>query len=304
MTLPCPFPPEIRTIGVFAPAGVPAPERLERGLARLRDWGLEVVYPGHDDPRERFLAGPDALRLQRLHELLADPKVDLLLAARGGYGCARLLDGLDWDLFVARDLPLVGYSDLTALHAAAFGHGYRRGVFGPMVAGDLGRIPADGEGVTALTGVYDSLRMALCGQPQTFSGLTCLRPGQDTGPLVPANLSVLASLAGTRHFPDFAGTILVLEDIGEAAYRVDRYLHQLDQAGVLGKLAGLVFAQFSETEDAEWLPGVLADFATRMPGPVASGLEFGHAFPSFSLPVGARFSLSVDESLGHLQFVP
>jgi len=304
MVFPCPFPPEIRTVGVFAPAGVPEPERLGRGLARLRDWGLDVVYPGHADQRERFLAGLDALRLQRLHELLANPGVDLLLAARGGYGCARLLDGLDWDLFVERNLPLVGYSDLTALHAAAFGHGYRRGVFGPMVTGDLGRLPADEEGATALTRVYDSLQVALRGQPQTFNDLTCLRPGRAAGPLVPANLSVLASLAGTRHLPDLTGTILVLEDINEAAYCLDRYLHQLDQVGSLGKLAGLVFAQFSETEDAEWLPGVLADFAARVPGPVATGLEFGHAFPSCSLPVGAPFQLAVDESRGCLQTLP
>jgi muramoyltetrapeptide carboxypeptidase len=287
MDLPSPFPPEIRTVGVFAPAGVPEPERLACGLARLRDWGLTVVFPGSADPRDRFLAGSDALRLQRLHELLADSQVDLLLAARGGYGCARLLNGLDWALLRERDLPLVGYSDLTALHVAAFGHGHRRGVFGPMVVGDLARVPADAAETEQLRSVYQSLHAALAGSGQRFDGLQCLRPGEAEGPLVAANLAVLASLAGTPHMPDLATTILVLEDINEAAYRIDRCLYQLDQTGVLGSLSGLVFGQFSQTEDAEWLPGVLADFAARVPAPVVSGLEFGHSFPSCSLPVAA-----------------
>lgn len=286
MPFPSPFPPEIRTIGLFAPAGVPEPERLARGLSRLREWGLELVYPGADDPRERFLAGSDALRLQRLHELLANPRIDALLAVRGGYGCARLLDGIDWDLLRERNLPLIGYSDLTALHLAAYGHGFRRSVFGPMVASDLGRNPADPGEETALAGSLASFHAALTGRGQTFGGLACLQSGEARGPLVPANLSVLASLVGTAHLPDLSGAILVLEDIREAAYRIDRCLHQLDQGGVLGRISGLVFGQFSQTEDAEWLPGVLADYAGRVIGPVAAGLAFGHAFPSASLPVG------------------
>lgn len=286
-----PFPPEIRTIGLFAPAGVPEPARLARGLARLREWGLDLVYPGANDPRERFLAGSDALRLQRLHELLVNPRIDALLAVRGGYGCARLLDGIDWKLWRERNLPLIGYSDLTALHVAAYGHGYCRGVFGPMVASDLGRDPADPREETALAGSLASFHAALTGRGQTFGGLACLQPGEARGPLVPANLSVLASLVGTAHLPDLSGAILVLEDIREAAYRIDRCLRQLDQGGVLGQISGLVFGQFSQTEDAEWLPGVLADYAAQIAGPVANDLAFGHIPCSASLPVGQPASL-------------
>jgi muramoyltetrapeptide carboxypeptidase len=291
MPLPCPFPPEIRTVGVFAPAGVPDPERLQRGLDQLRDWGLETVYPGRDDARDRFFAATDSRRGQRLHELLANPDVDLLLAARGGYGCARLLDQLDWGLFLARNLPLVGYSDLTALQVAAFARGYRRGVFGPMVAGDLARLPVAVEEEEELARVHASLSAALAGCTQTFGPLHCLQAGEATGPLVPANLAVLASLAGTAHVPDLSGAILVLEDVNEAAYRIDRCLYQLAQGGVLASVAGLVFAQFSRTEDAEWLPEVLADYAGRIAGPVVSGLAFGHAFPSVCLPVGTSARL-------------
>jgi muramoyltetrapeptide carboxypeptidase len=276
-----PFPSNIRTVGIFAPAGIPDPGKLAAGLERLHGWGIKTVFPGREDPPERFLAAPDAIRLQRLHELLADPCVDALLAARGGYGCARLLDGIDWPVFLQRNLPLIGYSDLTALQAAAYAHGYRRGIFGPMLTGDF----ACGE-TDLLGGVFASLRAVLTGQPQTFPDLACPRPGSAVGSLFPANLAVLASLVGTPHLPSLAGTILVLEDVGEAAYRIDRYLHQLDRAGALRGVAGLVFGQFTRTEDEHWLPAVLADFAARIDGPVATGLAFGHAFPSCCLPLG------------------
>ncbi len=121
-----------------------------------------------------------------------------------------------------------------------------------------------------------------------------LRDGRARGPLIPVNLAVLNSLLGTPHCPDLTGCILVIEDVNEAAYRVDRYLNQLRQARVLGRLAGLVTAQFSQCDDAEYLPEVFADFAGCVNGPVASGLPFGHAFPSLSLPVGMQAALTVE----------
>ena len=303
MPFPCPFPPQIRTVGIFAPSGVPDPQRLERGLARLRDWGLRIVHPGRDDPRERFLAGSDALRLRRLHELLANPEVDLLLAARGGYGCARLLDGIDWGLLLARDLPVVGYSDLTALHAAAFARGHRRSVFGPMVAGDFGRrprrrprrafplgrlrLPAPGPGRSP---PRPGTTSPACGRarpparccPRTSPSWASASSAPPTSPTWPAPSS--SSRTSTR--PPTASTAASTSSSSRARWPGSR---------------GLVFGQFSETEDAEWLPDVLADFAARVPGPVAAGLGFGHAFPSCSLPVGPPFSLAAAEGAAVLR---
>jgi muramoyltetrapeptide carboxypeptidase len=271
---------------VFAPAGIPEPARLERGLTRLRGWGLEVVLacPG---PTERFLSAPDGARAEAINELVRDLRVDLLLAARGGYGCGRLLNLVDFAALRARGIPLVGYSDITALHLAAFARGSCLDIAGPMVCSALSRQPVDEGEAGRLATVVESFRQVLAGEAWTVSApLRTLREGTAAGPLLPANLSVLTSLVGTPFMPDLAGVILVLEDVGEAAYRVDRYLNQLRCAGHLRRLAGLVFGQFTEGDDARWLPGVLADFARQVEGPVVAGLEFGHGFPSLSLPVG------------------
>ncbi len=281
-----PFPPRVKTIGVFAPAGIPEPARFERGLARLRGWGIELVLACPQAP-ERFLAAADAERAAALNALIRQPQIDLLLAARGGYGCARLLDRVDFQALQARRLPLVGYSDLTALHATAFGRGDRVHVAGPMVCSALARQPVTDDEAAGLRAGLESLRQALAGEAMTVAApLRALRAGTATGLLLPANLSVLTSLVGTPFMPSLEGVVLVLEDVGEAAYRVDRYLQQLLQAGYLRQLAGLAYGQFTEGEDAAWLPGVLADFARQVNGPVVAGLEFGHGFPSLSLPVG------------------
>ncbi len=289
--VPNPFPRHVRTVGVFCPSGIPEPARLERGLARLRAWGLEVVLASQPRP-ERFLAAPDDVRAETLNLLVRDARVDLLLAARGGYGSGRILDQIDFEALRQRAVPMVGYSDITALHLAAYGAGYRCGVAGPMVCGALAKDPADEAAAVALGRVLGSLRQVLAGEAfEAGAGLRVFRQGSAAGPLLPANLSVLTSLAGTPYLPDLTGVILVLEDVNEAAYRVDRYLNQLLYAGCLGQLAGLVYGQFTEGEDAQWLPDVFADFARHIRGPVAGGLEFGHGFPSLSLPVGRQAQL-------------
>jgi muramoyltetrapeptide carboxypeptidase len=156
-----------------------------------------------------------------------------------------------------------------------------------MVCSALARQPADEAEERALAQVVDSFRQVLAGEGSEFTaGLRVLREGDAAGPLVPANLSVLTSLVGTRFLPDLTGAVLVIEDVGEAAYRVDRYLNQLLHSGCLARLAGLVYGQFTEGDDAQWLPAVFADFARQIRGPVVAGLEFGHGFPSLSLPVG------------------
>ena len=295
--LTSPFPAWVRRVGVFAPAGIPDPARLQRGLARLGEWGLDVVVAGLAGPHERFLAAPDAVRAGALNELLRAPGVDILLAARGGYGSARILDRIDWDAWRSREVPLVGYSDLTALHLAAYGTGMRRGVVGPMLCNALSREPSDAADAACLDGVFASLRQALSGEPMLArGGLRAVQTGLARGPLVPVNLSVLVSLVGTPWMPDLRGAILVFEDIHEAAYRVDRYLLQLRLGGCLRGVAGLVFGQFTEGEDASWLPEVFADAAAHLVGPVAAGLEFGHGYPSLSLPMGRTACLRVDAS--------
>jgi muramoyltetrapeptide carboxypeptidase len=286
---PNPFPPNVRTVGVFAPANPLEAEPLARGAAHLRAWGLEVIIEQAPNGPDRFLAAPDPERLAAIDRLLRNPRVDALLAARGGYGCGRILDRIDWARWVARNLPVIGFSDITALHLAALKAGAQCGIFGPMLCGLFARAPdsdPDRDGTRfALNAFAQAWHAGDVLLPQGCA-LHTLQAGTASGPLVPATLAVLASLLGTPFMPSLRGAILVLEDVNEATYRVDRYLTQLRHAGILAELAGLVFGSFTDGDDAHWLPSVFAEFARCVHGPVVSGLPLGHCFPCVSLPVG------------------
>ncbi|MCK5803128.1 MAG: LD-carboxypeptidase [Lentisphaeria bacterium] len=299
-TFASPFPPSVRTVGICALCGVADRERAAQGVARLESWALNVRMDALADAPERFLAADDTTRARRFNELVRVPEVDLILAARGGYGSARVLDLIDWEALRERRIPVVGYSDMTAFHLAAFGKGIATGVSGPMLAGYFARSADSAEEICGLRTVFSSLADVL-GEVPTRVSLRSLRSGIARGPLVPANLAILCSLVGTDHLPSLRGCILALEDINEAAYRIDRFLNQLLQAGVLETLGGLVFGQFTDCEDAEFIPAVLADFARHVSGPVAAGLPFGHGFPSLSLPVGPNARLAVDDDKAVLE---
>jgi len=299
-----PFPGWVRTVGVFAPAGVPELAKLDAGLGRLRDWGVEVVVAGAWSCPERYLSAPDSERVAAFHELLRNPQIDLLIAARGGYGCGRLLDKVDWSLVADRQLPIVGFSDITALHLAAWHAGLRESVFGPMLTGLFARCDSDAAekakvdfSLASFRAAWESGGVALPGD----AALRVLRPGQGRGPVVPATLSVLASLLGTPFMPSLKQALLVLEDVNEPAYKIDRYLTQLRVMGILEQLSGLIFGTFRDSEDAQWMPAIFAEFAGYVSGPVVEGLPFGHCCPSVSLPVGRIGSLDAGESDARLR---
>ncbi len=290
LPLPSPFPPAVRHIGLFAPASAVVPELLAAGIRQLEAWGLTVHCAANLTARHRFLAGTDAERVAGFHELLRNPQVQALMAIRGGFGCARLFDQLDFELLRRRDLPLIGYSDLTALHLAGLRQGLTACISGPMAAVEFARPPRDAAESADLAFTLRSFaevwtpRAAVALPPGCR--LQVLKPGRAAGPVVPATLSVLVSMVGTPWLPDLTGALLLLEDVKEAAHRLDRYLTQLRAAGILQRLAGLAFGQFTKMDDAEYIPDILAECAECVPGPVIAGVPFGHDLPGLSVPVG------------------
>ncbi len=292
--------PPFRRVGVWAPSGIPDPGRLALGIARLETWGIEVLPPPEAGPTRRFFAGTDAARAEALHSLLRTPHLEAIFAVRGGYGAVRTLEHLDWGLIERVRTPLIGYSDVTALHLAFLQRGLPGCISGPMPAVGLSCELRTEEDRAALAYSLRSLVDACTGYGAVRlppgRELHVLRPGRARGPMAPANLSVLLAQIGTPWMPDLNGALLVLEDIDEAAYRIDRGLTQLRQHGVLSGLAGLVFGDFRNVEDEEWLPEILAEFAQFVPGPVARGLPYGHCRPMTSVPVGRPGRLECPES--------
>lgn len=278
---------------MVAPASpVRFPDRVEAGLALLAGWGLKTRVMPHVHATAGFLAGGDDERLADLHAAWADPEVRAVWCARGGYGCTRLADRLDPGLLRADPKALVGFSDATALHLALG----RRGLVtfhGPM-----------GEWNPARTGAHAAaaLRRALT-DPRPLGVLptgpvTTLVPGRAAGPLVGGNLSLVAACIGTPDAPDTAGRVLLLEDVGEKPYRVDRMLRQLARAGLVDRVAGLAFGAFARCEDPRrptfTVDEVLAAFADEVGVPALAGLPVGHGPGQLTVPLGVAAELDAD----------
>ncbi len=284
-----PFGNKIRRVGLFSLSGVADSVRVEAGIRLLDSWGVGHVLPGYGRPL-RYLQASDRERADAFNALLADCQVDAFMALRGGYGVTRALDLLDWELLKMRGIPLVGYSDVTALLLAAWGRGCRCLVHGPMLCSTLACASP------LLTQALRSFARCLAGETCPMlpgNRLHALRGGFARGPLVPMNLTMLCNLIGTAYMPSLSGCILALEDVGEAAYAIDRMLRHLAASGILGILGGLVFGSFTDCEHGEFLPEIFEEYASCVKGPVASGLAFGHIMPSASILMGGMAELDV-----------
>ncbi len=284
-------------VAVVAPAGPFDRDAFDAGLRVL----AERYEPHFDESlfaRTRYLAGADARRLDELRAALSDESVRAVFAARGGYGTMRLLAGLWPTLRGSRAQlvkPVVGFSDITALHLALQAAG-RVSVQGPVVT-QLGTQPREvADRLFRLLESTDSPASPLTGLPLT--------EGVAEGPLLGGNLSVLTRLLGTPYLPPLDGAILLLEDVGERPYRLDRMWTHLALAGAFERVAGLALGEFTDCEerDAEYgSADVLGALAAETGLPCVSGLPMGHGAVNLPVPLGCRVRL--DANAGSLTFL-
>ena len=277
MRFPSPLAPGAR-IGLVAPAG-PCRDSTDvnRAVENTRSLGWEPVVGAHALECDGYLAGSDAHRLADLNRFAADDTIDAVWCIRGGYGTMRLLDGLDYDSWRRRPKALLGYSDITALHAAI---GARA---------ELVTFHAPTARSTLTSFSRDSLLEAATGsRPYVVRSerATTLVAGQARGRLVGGNLALVSALTGTPYAPHFAGAILVLEDVNESVYRI-------------ADVAGIVFGQFTDIPDepanAERpLRRALAEAAERRGVPCLSDFAVGHVDDQFTIPLGATAVLDAD----------
>jgi muramoyltetrapeptide carboxypeptidase len=291
-------PPRLRAgarVAVVAPAGPVPPDAFAAGAAILGG-RYTLVHDERIFARQGFLAGDDDARAGELARALADPTLAAIFCARGGYGLMRILDRLDAAAFARAPKLVVGFSDVMALHAWA----YRAGVaslHAPVVT-QLGRVPA--EDAAAL---FDACESA--SPPAPVTGLNAISGGRAEGPLVGGNLELISRLVGTPWALPLDGAILLLEEVGERPYRLDRQLTQLRLAGALDRLAGVVLGDFVECAEKDGSPPAAeAVLAERLGGrgiPVVSGAPVGHGTRNRALPHGTRVRL--DAGAGTLTFL-
>jgi len=298
-------PPALRPgarVALVAPAGPLADGAVDRAAERVRGWGFEPVVGEHARKRHGYLAAPDPERAADFNAALRDDSVDAVWCLRGGYGVMRILDEIDWTALARRPRPVIGFSDNTALHLAIRRHGVVS-FHGPHPATEeLTRFSADGL-LRALTVAEPA---GILPFPDDGERAETIAGGVAEGPLVGGNLSLVASTLGTPYAIQAAGALLFLEEVGEAAYRVDRLLSQLRLAGVLGAAAGIVIGGITEVPDegSEHVPlieEVLHDLLGDLGIPVAYGFPFGHVDDNWTLPVGARARL--DAGAGTLELL-
>jgi muramoyltetrapeptide carboxypeptidase len=275
-------------VRVVAPAG-PVPREGFAAGAKILGGRYQLRHDEALFSREGYLAGSDERRLAELRAALADPDARAIVLARGGYGLLRILPFLDPAVLRARPLPIVGFSDGTALLA----HAARAGVaavHGPVVT-QLANLPAPDH-----EALYRLLEEPSPGS--LLSELEEVVPGRARGPLLGGNLEVFSRLVGTPYVPDLRSAILFIEDLGERPYRLDRLVTHLDLAGVFNAVSAVVVGDFSSCLEPEptraqspTAAEVLAERLGRLAIPVARGGLFGHGTRNIALPYGCLCEL-------------
>lgn len=294
------------TIGIVAPSAPVDPERYEKGVAFLQQLGYTVVHGASVMAQRGFLAGPAELRADDINSFFADDAIDAILCARGGYGAAQLLDLLDFDMIRHHNKLFIGFSDITALHVALYEKAGLATVHGPMATSFAGKeapFTRDAFARGLAQGCPDTVAM-----PEG-TVLDVLYPGKAEGNLVGTNLSLLTSLTGTPYGLKGTGEILVIEEIGEEAYAIDRMLLQLEQSGLIRRVSGIVFGEFTNCPPAEechddfTVRQVCEYYAERWQVPTLWGLPAGHGPVNTWMPLGLKAAFDSDDDRCAIQYV-
>jgi len=271
---------------VVAPAGPIRPRQLREGLDYLTRRGYRVVEGKHLRSRRGYLAGTDAQRAADLNLAMADETLDAVVFARGGYGCARILDQLDFSPLKRRTKLFLGYSDLTAFYAALAQATGIPGFYGPMVL----NFNAAGREFRERS-LWSVLERRPGWNRFPFSKQGVFRSGSGEGMLVGGCLSLLVSLVGTRYDVDTRGTILFWEEVDEEPFRLDRMLNHLRMAGKFRDLKGMVVGRLHRCTAKPGTPALslremLHDHLKGTDFPVVVDFPAGHAPGKVTLPIG------------------
>jgi muramoyltetrapeptide carboxypeptidase len=290
-------PPALRAgarLAVVSPASAAKSDLVQLGMERLRAMGYEPVLSAHAlDRGPLYYAGRLEDRVADLHAAFADPAIDGIICARGGWGSAELLPHLDAALIRAHAKAFIGYSDHTSLHAWLQNEAGLMSFYGPMVAADFARE----DGVDSA-----SWKSALTGEAHSLGaddGLRMLRAGVARGELLGGCLSILTESLGTPYAAETAGSVLFLEDIGTKPYQWDRMLLHLKYAGRFEGVTGIIFGDMKQcvaAEDEAYLEQAILHALQDFEGPIAIGLRCGHvSAPNITLPLGAQITLTLGD---------
>ena len=292
------LPPRLRpgdTIGIAAPASHFKQEAFELGLQKLQSMGFKTHIPEGLFKKSDYLAGGDEHRADLLNRLFGDRKIKGIICARGGYGSLRILNYLDFKGIRQNPKAFIGFSDITAILTVLVTHCRMIAYHGPTLVG-LGQSPLPTQRV-----LQDVLQAETGLTIKSHAGVT-LREGFAEAPILGGNLTTLCHLTGTPFMPQLKGYILLLEDNGEALYRIDRMLHQMKLAGCLDGIAGMILGRFENCGAIEDIYKVVLEVFEADDIPILAGFEVGHGHAETNLTLPLGMPATLDTSYRQVSF--
>jgi muramoyltetrapeptide carboxypeptidase len=288
-------------IGIISPASsVDDLAKLEDGVNYLEKLGYCVEVGKSVGKVNGYLAGTDKERLDDLHSMFSNKHVKAIFCLRGGYGSARLLDKIDYKLIRNHPKIFSGYSDISALHLAMF---YKSGLItfaGPMVGVDFHQEISSFTEEMFWRILTSSKKFGRINNPGD-ENILCLNSGSTNGRIVGGNLSVISGLIGTEYFPDLKDKILLLEEMGELPYRIDRMFNQMRLSKMFRDIKGVVLGAFRECREPDpnkktlTLGEIITDYLSPLKKPVIYNLKHGHLKDNITLPIGAMVRLNASK---------
>ena len=295
------------TVGLITPSSyVSDPDRLALAERTLKYFDLKPKFGRNVRRRNGYLGGSIAERVDDLHSMFADPSVSAVFAIRGGYGSAQLLDRIDYGLLRNNPKIFLGYSDITALHLAIQKRAGMVTFHGPVALSGFSEYTQK----SFRRALFENAPLGSVTNPAESNPLRpahtlrTIRPGKARGPLVGGNLTLISTTMGTPFEIDTRGRILLLEDVDEQPYSIDRMLTQLRLAGKFDGVAGVIFGECNACRPRDYKPAfestlslgeVLDEILGQLRVPVLSGLTFGHTDDQLTLPLGAMAALDADK---------
>lgn len=300
------FPPSLTkgaTIGLISPAGKVNPDILPAITAALEKQGFTTITAPNALTSHFQFAATDELRLADLQWMMDNDAIDAILCLRGGYGTVRILDQIDQTRFKQNPKWLIGFSDITALHALFQNKLNTVSIHGPMAKHIIDAEPGRAD-IEALWQMLRGDKMIYENAPNELNRL-----GRVTGRLIGGNLSLLYALRGTPYDIDPDGAILFIEDVSEYLYHLDRMMQNLKLSGLLKRLSGVIVGQFTDMKDNESPFGqstydIIAEALRDCTCPVVFNFPAGHCEPNYPLPLGASVTIEVDESSSRITYEP
>jgi muramoyltetrapeptide carboxypeptidase len=291
-------PPSLRkgdTIAIVCPAGYMPVEKAATCIKVLKEWGYEVRVGKTLGSQFHYFSGTDEERRIDLQLMLDDPSVKAILCGRGGYGMSRIIDALDFSKFRKSPKWIIGYSDITLLHAHLYTQLKMASLHSPMAAAFN-----DGE----YSNEYiQSLKKALKGNKLSYKTQShpFNRPGEASGELIGGNLSLVSHMIGSKSSYAAKGKILFLEDVGEYIYNIDRMMIQLERSGMLSQLAGLIIGGFTDMKDTvipfgATVTELIHERVSKYKYPVCFDFPVSHSRENYPLKVGVKHELIVGKT--------